>query len=155
VNERTLSSAWTFWQKFVFPTLWISMFGFGSLGLFLGVFHDGDDAAPPGWMKWLFLAVWIIGSIFIGWGCGRLKKVRTDGSAILISNYFKEVRIPLDAVRDVTENRWINIHPVTIHFRHPTPFGDRIVFMPAVRFFGWRPHPVVSELRELAHVQIH
>jgi len=155
MNERTLSSAQTFLVKFVFPTIWISMFGLGTLGLFLGVFRDCGDAAPPDWMRWQFLAIWIVGSAFIWWGCARLKRVRTDGSAIYVSNYFREVRIPLDAIRDVTENRWINIHPVTIHFRHDTPFGGRIVFMPTVRFFGWRSHPVVSELRELAHVQAH
>ncbi|MGB7745704.1 MAG: hypothetical protein WBN75_00235 [Verrucomicrobiia bacterium] len=152
MNERTLSSVQTFWMKFVFPAIWISMFGLGTLGLFLDVFHDRGDAAPPDWMKWQFLAIWIIGSVFIWWGCVRLKKVRTDGSAIYVSNYFKEVRIPLDAVREVSENRWINIHPVTIHFRHDTPFGDRVVFMPTIRFFSWRSHPVVRELRELAHV---
>jgi hypothetical protein len=85
-------------------------------------------------------------------GLRATKKVRTDGSAIYVSNYLNEVRIPFDAVRDVTENRWINIHPVTIHFRHSTPFGNRIVFMPTFRFFNWRSHPVVSELRELAHI---
>ncbi|MFZ0828547.1 MAG: hypothetical protein WAO02_14100 [Verrucomicrobiia bacterium] len=155
MNERTLSSVQTFWMKFVFPTIWISGFGLGTLGLFVGVFHEHDDAVPPGWMKWQFLAIWTLGSIFIWWTCGRLKKVRTDGSAIYVSNYLKEVQILLDSVREVTENRWINIHPVTIHFRHPTPFGDRIVFMPTIRFFSWRSHPVVSELRELSHVQAH
>jgi hypothetical protein len=152
VNERTLSSAQTFFMKFVFPTIWISMFGLGTLALFFGAFHGQGDTAPPAAMKWQFLAGWIAGSTFILWGCARLKKVRTDGTAIYVSNYLREVRIPFDAVRDVTENRWINIHPVTIHFRHSTPFGDRIVFMPRVRLFGWRSHPVVSELRELAHV---
>jgi hypothetical protein len=139
-------------MKFVFPTVWISLFGLGTIGLFLGVFHDRDNAAATEWMKWQFLAMWIVGSGFIWWGCARLKKVRTDGSAIYVSNYLKEVRIPLEAIRSVTENRWINIHPVTIHFRYVTPFGNRIVFMPTVRFFSWRSHPVVSELRELAHV---
>jgi hypothetical protein len=152
MTERTLSSAQTIFMKFVFPTIWISMFGLGTFGLFLGAFHGQGDTAPPTWMKWQFLAVWIAGSAFIWWGCARLKKVRTDETAIYVSNYLKEVRIPLDAIRDVTENRWINIHPVTIHFRYSTPFGDSIVFMPTVRLFSWTSHPVVSELRDLAHV---
>jgi hypothetical protein len=142
-------------MKFVFTTIWISGFGLGTVGLFLGVFHDRDNASPPSLMKWLFLAVWITGSIFIWSCCGRLKSVRTDGATILVSNYFKEVRIPLDAVQTVTENRWLNIHPVTIHFRYPTPFGDRIVFIPTLRFCTWRSHPVVKELQELAQVQVH
>ena len=66
----------------------------------------------------------------------RLKKVRAHETAIYVSNYLKEIRIPSNAIRDVTENRWINIHPATIHFRFSTPFGDSIVFMPTVRLFN-------------------
>ena len=151
MNPRTLSSAQTFWMKYVMPTIWISMFGLGTLGLFLGVFHGPDNAPPEEWMKWGFLAAWIAGTIFIYWTCARLKRVRIDDSAIYASNYVKEIRIPFDAVADVTENRWINIHPVTIHLRSTTEFGECIIFMPKMRIFNRRSHPVVAELRELAH----
>jgi hypothetical protein len=153
MNARTLSSAQTCWMKFVFPTMWISMFGLGTLGLFLGAFRGPDNTPPPEGMKWGFLAAWLVGTTFIYWGCARLKRVRVEDSSIYVSNYLKEIRIPFDAVVDVTENRWINIHPVTIHLRSATDFGDRITFMPKIRIFGWRSHPVVAELRELAHGQ--
>ena len=151
MNNRTLSSAQTFSMKFLFPTTWISMFGLGTLGLFLGAFRGPDNSPPPGGMKWGFLAAWIAGTIFIYWACARLKRVRIEDSAIYVSNYVKEIRIPFDAVANVTENRWINIHPVTIHLRSATDFGDRITFMPKICIFSWRSHPVVAELRELAH----
>jgi hypothetical protein len=154
MNERTLSSAQTFWMKFVFPTRWISMFGLGTFALFLGVFRGTHDSAPPDRMKWGFLAAWIAGTIFIYSGCAGLKRVRIKDSAIYVSNYLKEIRIPFDNVADVTENRWINIHPVTIHLRSATEFGERITFMPKIRIFSWRSHPVVAELRELAHAKI-
>jgi hypothetical protein len=152
MDERTLSSAQTFWMKFVFPTIWISMFGLATLALFLGALRGPDNSPPPEDMKWGFLAAWVGGTAFIYWASARLKKVRIADSALYVSNYLKEVRIPLDAVADVTENRWINIHPVTIHLRTTTDFGDRITFMPKIRIFGWRSHPVVAELRGLAHV---
>jgi hypothetical protein len=152
MKRRTISSAHTFWMKFVFPIIWISLFGLGTLGLFLGAFRGRDNNPPEAWLKWQFLAMWILGSVFIWWVCARLKKVCIDGDAIYVSNYFKELRISLDTIRDVSENRWINIHPVTIHFRTATPFSDRVVFMPTMRFFGWRTHPVVGELRKLAHL---
>src|SRR5271170_1914496 len=38
MKQRTLSSVQTFWMKFIFSTIWISMFALGTLGLFLGVF---------------------------------------------------------------------------------------------------------------------
>src|SRR6266550_2209252 len=113
MNNRTLSSAQTFWMKFLFPTIWISMFGLGTLGLFLGAFRGADGSPPPEGLKWGFLAAWIAGTIFICWACARLKRVRIEDSAIYVSNYLKEIRVPFDAVADVTENCWVNIHPVT------------------------------------------
>ncbi len=150
MDPRTLSSAQTFVMKYIFPTMWISGFGIGTLGLFLGAYHGHNDPSPD--TKWQFLAAWIAGTSFILWGCARLKRVRVDESGLLVSNYLKETRIPFDDIREVSENRWINIHPVTIHFRRSTPFGERVVFMPRVRLFSWRSHPVVGELRTLAHI---
>ncbi len=40
--------------------------------------------------------------------------------------------------------------PVRIHFREPTRFGRKVVFMPTVRMFAlFSSHPVVKELRSL------
>ena len=149
---RTLSSAQTFFTKFIFPALWIGIFGMGTVVLFATErlsHHPGARAVAD--VKWLFLAVWIVGSAFIYWACGRLKRVRMDDSSLYISNYVREVRVPLLQVRAVTENRWINIHPVAIEFRAATAFGDRVVFMPKLRWFAsWSSHPVVEEIREAA-----
>ena len=154
MNARTLSSSQTFWMKFVFPTIWISGFGLGTLALFLEVLRGADNTLPPPEMKWMFLVGWIAGTSFIFWACARLKRVRVEESAILVSNYLKEIRIPFDAIAAVTENRWLNIYLVTIHFRSATEFGDRIIFMPRTRIFGLRSHPVVAELREMAQVPL-
>ena len=86
---------------------------------------------------------------FIYYFAVRLKRVRIDEQALYISNYLTEVRIPLRDVAEISENRWINIHPVTIEFQRETPFGERIVFMPKVRWFAfWSSHPIVAELRQ-------
>ena len=150
MNERTVSSAQTFVMKCLFPAVWISGFGIGTLVLFLGGFDGRDNAAPPESMKWQFLAAWIAGSVFIWWGCARLKKVQISNDEIIVSNFLKEIRIPFNEIIDVTENRWINIHPITIHLRSDTCFGSRIMFMPTRRLFGWGAHPIVGELRGLA-----
>jgi hypothetical protein len=152
MSERPFSSGQTFWMKFVFPVFWISIFGLGTVGLFVGVFHDRDGGGAPEWMKWQFLAIWLLGSVFLCWSCGRLKKVRADSSAIYVSNYLTELRIPFNEIKDVTENRWIYMHPVTIHLRNASSFGSRVIFMPPVRYFSlWKSSPVVAELRQLAH----
>jgi hypothetical protein len=106
--------------------------------------------APPE-MKWAFLAAFVAGSCFIWWSCVRLKRVRCDGGNLYISNYLREIAVPLALVERVTENRWINIHPVTIHLRYSTDFGDEIVFMPKTRMMLlWRSHPIVAEIQRMA-----
>jgi hypothetical protein len=77
--------------------------------------------------------------------------VRVDDNFLYVSNYLKEITIPLSQIYDVTENLWINIHPVTIHLKTPSEFGDKIKFMPTVRYFAWfQSHPIVEELKELS-----
>ena len=133
-------------MKFVFPAIWIPVFGFGVVMMFLGGIKSGDFLA-----KWAFLFVWLVGFAIIWWSCVRLKDVSVDENFLYVSNYFKEVSIPLSEIYDVTENVWVNMHPVTIHLKSPSEFGDKIVFMPTVRMFAlFSSHPVVNELKELA-----
>jgi hypothetical protein len=146
MRKSDLSSAWTFPAKFVFPVLWISGFGLGTAFLWFNAFH------PPVVIKFAFLGVWIIGSAFILWACAGLKRVRVDERQLLVSNYLRELCIPFSAVREVSQNRWLNIRPITIYFRDATEFGDRATFMPKMRFAirFWRVDPVVDELKQLA-----
>ncbi len=134
-------------MKFVFPVLWIGGFGFGTAMLFRAGDRFGDRAPPPD-MKWLFLAGLVVGSVFIYWSCVRLVRVVMTDRELRISNYRREIVVPLSDVDEVTENRWVNIHPVTIRFVRRTDFGHRIVFMPTVRPFAvFSSHPIVAELR--------
>ncbi len=152
MRKSDLSSAWTFSAKFVFPVLWISGFGLGTVSLWLDAFHGRNNELPPSVMKFVFLGVWIIGSAFILRACAGLKRVRVDERQLFVSNYLREICIPFSAVRDVRQNRWLNMRPITIYFRDVTEFGDRATFMPkrriAIRF--WRVDPVVDELKQLA-----
>ena len=142
--KRRLSSLQTVLMKVVFPAIWIPIFGFFVLMTFLGGLKGGPSS------KWELLFVWVAGSAFTYWSCGRLKEVSVDDNFLYVSNYLKEISIPLSEIYEVTENMWINIHPVTIHLKSPSEFGDKIVFMPTSRFFGFVSHPVVRELKELA-----
>jgi hypothetical protein len=151
--QRTISSAQTFLMKVVFPVVWIGGFAIGTMAMFLGAegMHDRARHPAPFEMKWVFLLATAAGSAFIYWCCIRLKRVSVDESSLVISNYLENVVVPLREIEEVTENRWINIHPVTLHFRHETAFGRSVVFMPTVRWFGFlSSHPVVEELRTAA-----
>jgi hypothetical protein len=150
VEARTLSSAQTFLMKLVFPPLWIGGFAIATTTFFLAPTAVVDSSGAPAdhGMKWTFLLVTVFGTAFIWWSYIRLKRVRMDDRMLYVSNYSREIAVPLVSVAEVKENRWVNIHPVTIEFHHETEFGSRIVFMPKVRWFGfWSSHPVVEEIR--------
>ena len=142
--RRRLSSFQTILVKVVFPGLWIPICGLGTLMM---VFRGDADPLP----KLMMLCVWVGGSAFIYWNCIRLKEVSVDDDFLYVSNLMKEITIPLSDIYDVTENVWINSHPVTIHLSSPSEFGDKIIFMPKTRFFSFfSSHPVVNELKALA-----
>ena len=151
---RTISSAWTFPIKYVFPLLWI-----GGVGYALSLRMQPEAVAsasapgirPPG-PPWAFFAVWLLCFTVVLWTVARLKRVRLESGALLVSNYLREIRVPLTQVMRITQNRWLNGQPITIRFRVETPFGTRITFLPPSRFrlALWQEDPLVGELRALA-----
>ena len=148
--KRNLSSGLTGFFKF-FPAIWISLFGLATACLFLDLFQGKDGAPAPLSLKWLFLGIWVIGSAFAYRICGSLKEVSIDEHTLYVSNYSKEISIPIADVNDVTENVWWNFHPVTVHLKRRSVFGEKIIFMPegAMLWFG-SSHPVVQQLKRLA-----
>ena len=144
----TLSSAQTVLMKFVLPPVWTLVVGAAALGLWSS--RSGAAAAPLV-SRVLVPLAWVLGSILIWRLCVPLKRVQLDERTLLISDYRSTIRVPAGDIAEVTENRWISMHPVTLHFRRPTEFGSDVVFMPKVRPFGFvSSHPVVAELRALA-----
>jgi hypothetical protein len=151
MEPRTLSSAQTFIAKFVFPVVWISMFGIGTLSMWLGASRSAGGGTSSDDPRLGFLVAWVLGTLFILATCAGLKRVRVDANYIYVSNYVREVQVPIGNIREVTENRLSNIHPIAVSFRDSTEFGIRIKFMPKARWCGlWSAHPVVAELKELA-----
>src|SRR2546425_9541844 len=124
-SARLLPSRETFVMKVVFPILWIGGFAAATVSLFSfpHSWPGAEGGAPDPEPQWTFLTITIVGALFIWWACVRLKRVRMDDHALYISNYEKEIAVPLANVAEVTENRWINIHPVTLVFHAPTEFG--------------------------------
>jgi hypothetical protein len=146
-GRRVLSSAQTFFVKFISPFLVVPIAAYllFKAGQTLRAQHD---FAPV-----IFIVVAIILAFAYGiYWSSKLKRIAVDGDAIYISNYSQEVRLPLAAIVGVTENRLLKFHPVTIAFDADTPWGRSIKFMPKIRFFSltFFSHPVVRELRQMA-----
>lgn len=98
-------------------------------------------------MKFVLPGVWIAGftaATLVLFGTGAVITVDGAPPAARLKWLFGEIE-------EVSENRWVNIRPVTISFLRDTDFGSRVVFMPRARWWlFWRPHPVVRELEEAA-----
>lgn len=148
--RRRLSSQWTFFYKYAVTAL-----GIGGLGLFtliqflapglIGTDHDSEKT------KWLSLLVWIVVSPILYWGFARLKKVELDGDTLLISGFRGCIRVALRDIESVSGTLLQTPELVWLHFRRPTEFGTKIVFMGRIRWLSSQleKHPVVREMREL------
>ncbi len=128
--------------KYVFPGIWICVAGIGTLFALISRLETAG----------LYVIGFSIGCIYFYW-CGiRLKSVEVDKHYLYISNYSKTIKIPFSEIKEVTEARYISIHPVWIEFKNSTAFGKKIVFMPKYELGSlfMMSHPVVKTLRDLA-----
>jgi hypothetical protein len=145
---RDLSSKWTWFYKFAFPTLWVGGFAFSTLIMFLAPdsWKEGDSRE----LRWVFLGVTVVGTLLFYWSCMRLKGVRLRGDVLLISNFETEIEVPLRDVEQISGSLLVNPELMWLRFRRPTEFGTKVVFMPPFRFFhGFSRHPLVEELQEM------
>ena len=70
---------------------------------------------------------------------------------LYVSNFFKEIKIPLTEIEKVTENIALTHHPVTLHLKNSSEFGKKIVFIPTFKFrIFYKSHPITDELTNLA-----
>jgi hypothetical protein len=139
VNE-ILSSGLTFFYKYIFTSIWSIGFGAGTIGIF--------QSNSPATLQ--FGVAWVVGTLFLWLISGRLKRVELKENNLIISNYFRSAQVSVSDIEDVRQNRFINIRPVTIAFRHNTIFGSSIIFMPKTSFRLFSEDPVVESLRKVA-----
>jgi len=145
-TARRLSSLQTFTNKYILPALWPFVCGFS-----LKVLPEVWDYSSL--FGLIMIGFWSGSSYGIYWNALKLKRVRVDYQNLYVSNYFKEISIPLSEILDVRQTRWAN--PICIQLRSPSEFGDKILFMPTGRLTPLGKHPVIAKLRELASVNVH
>jgi hypothetical protein len=151
---RTLSWAGTFSYTKLFPIVWICGFGFGTLQMLVSpetTYYNGVRGGAPPHFGWLLLAAWIAGSsvtLAFGWG---LKRVRLVGDTLEVSNYLRQISIPLADVVDVRQRAFPHFGAITLELRAPTAFGTHITFIPREKPRLWTGEdgPCVKELRDL------
>lgn len=137
--KQVISSNATLFYKYVFPVLWIGLFGYVVSDVLMGS-ESGD--------LWLFALLWVVGAVFTLLLASRLKFVSVDERAIYASGYVRKEEIPLSDIISIEESSGVKPKQVTLRLRSPSAFGRKIVFIPELRVFEtWRVnHPVIAEL---------
>jgi hypothetical protein len=159
MGVRRISSLMTFYFKFLLLPLYL-------LGIinFLFVFGPSDPLFDT--RNIIFIVLYSAAFLgFYAWLGWPLKRVLLDdiNKCLYISNYRKEITIPLSQIADVKDFVFSDPRRVTIYLRKPEirtqmtsplhagEFGNKIVFLVTYRFFGgWSTHPIVDELRQLS-----
>jgi hypothetical protein len=96
-----------------------------------------------------------MGSGYLIWFARRLKFVSIDERFLYVSEYRKEIQIPLGHIDGVKENFWANPKLITLTLNQPSEFGDKVVFVPTSFFFAaFRSHPTVEEIRGIINSQV-
>lgn len=148
---RTLSSGQTFMMKWIFTPFWIIAFGIATIAIWNGEISAPPEADDPIPVRWMFLISWIVGATVSYLTVGRVKRVRADDKQLWISNYLREIVVPLSDVTEVRHYWWISPSQGVAHLRRDYGFGDKIHIMLRGRFYlPWRGHPDVMWLREAA-----
>ena len=75
----------------------------------------------------------------------RLKRVALTDTALHVSNFWREIAVPLGDVEAVDHDD-SGLGRVVITFARDTAFARRIEFSP-IGFFPPTPHPIIAELR--------
>src|SRR4051794_4072417 len=115
--RRRLSSGQTFLMKVVLPSVWIAGFVTATVLLFTASSGTDPNGVPPSPQpKWFFLAATMVGGFCWYWWGMRLKRVDVDDQWLYVSNYLREIQVALRDVEEVSENRWVNVRPITVSF---------------------------------------
>ena len=140
-QPRVISSPYTLVFKVVFPLFMVEeaiRFAVGYVER-TAQFRDMPIAV---------FAVWIAFATWWFWSCVGLKRVALTDDALHVSNFRREIVVPLRSVEDVQQRR-LGLNAIVVHVAGDTDFGKRITFLPKgrYRFLSWT-HPMVDRLRD-------
>ena len=108
------------------------------------------SAINSGRADWVGVAVWLVLVVWFWTMLGRLKRVRFDGTQLWVSNWRREIVIPVGDILEVDQQKWLSTSPVTITLASRSDFGESIHYMPPFSVGMWGEDPEVAMLREAA-----
>jgi hypothetical protein len=106
--------------------------------------------------RWLFFGGFIAAALGFGWGAFTLKKVVLTDNGIRVSNYLKNIVIPLSMIESIDQDGGINSALVVIRLRADLGMGRAIRFFPIIESGSiFSENSIVGELRQRAGVHSH
>jgi hypothetical protein len=75
-----------------------------------------------------------------------IDEVYDEGKSLLFKNKGKEVRVPLEEIKNVSYTTRGNPHRVTLSIRHSTQFGDELTFSPPQSWIPFKKNKDIEEL---------
>lgn len=147
--KHQLSSKQTFLLKIVLPII-LGIIFIQTIVLIVLNFRDA------GILPLLIVPLMMAFGIFVmSRTIMRYKKVSVDDEFLYVSNYRREIKIPISNIKDVSQIKWYRTRPVTIYLKEDSEFGREIVFTPKLNGFQvFADNPVVDELKEKAKIKI-
>jgi hypothetical protein len=134
----------TLLNKLVFPAIWLALI-IGVAGS--AIVRTGHISIASGFR---FIAVaFVAGTAFVLWLSMRLQRVGYAGKELVISNYWREARIPFEQVAAVEPVWWYRGRMVRVRFRSETPFGLVVYYLPKWGFIRCLVSSPDKELRDL------
>jgi hypothetical protein len=154
IAMEVISSKTTFLCKFLLPVIF-AVFSFAVL-IFdrSSSFHPANNEIISRHMKIISLGYPFLFIGFPIWAFGGLKKVCIDGEYLFISNYLRQVRVPIANIASV-EERGRRAHRIRIYLKEKTEFGSKIDFVPRGLALPWQQHPIFGRLRKITDKTAH
>jgi hypothetical protein len=138
---KELSSSLTFFYKYLVILIWIGGFGIGTRAVLLA------GPSDPKWVQ--YMVIWVLFSAFIFFTTGNVKKVFLEKDCLIVSNFLKEIKIPVSEIEAVDGSTYLSPKLVWFRLKSPSPFGRKISFIPKRRMSpGIGKHPLVVELNQ-------
>jgi hypothetical protein len=143
-KPRQISEALTPLIKWGLPGLLLVQ-GISFVASWVSHVHAGE-AVPPFVVS--IVVVCAVLFLFTAVQCLGLKRVTLTGDALHVSNYLREVVVPLRDVTHVGPSRF-GMKTIVVRLAHETDFGRSIIFLPKLTFGGlfWSS-PIVDRLRD-------
>lgn len=123
-----LSSNMTLFFKFFVPVFWIVFFGAFTIATFVYQ-HEFYGKIPGQALRIGALAFFLSGLVMFYFTLMQLKRVEGDASHLMVTDYFKTYRYPLDSIAKITESKFLFLRLSTIHLKEKGSFGVKMPFI--------------------------